>query len=201
MVYFLWPAITDCFGHLVAAETSWEDNTNILSGFKLNLLANGCSFMHPTDTEQHLEFYLCPLWDHLNFSFLFLLWTLLYNWTKVILLVTMKLDVWYRLKCWRTLLWPNICQHVHIGIKVYAFMRALFQVISVLGIYLICWTKINAAGQAIVPQLGFNRPRWNWTDLWRNQNRRSLSGFDPGSWAVQGEAFGEEANYFQMTRV
>lgn len=83
----------------------------------------------------------------------------------------MKWEAWYKLKCWRTVLWPNICQHVHIGIRVYVFMRALFQVISVLGIYLICWTKINAAGQTIVPQLGFNRPRWNRTDLQRNQNR------------------------------
>lgn len=93
-----------------------------------------------------------------------------YNWSKVILS-----DSWlqwkeYKRNCWRTVLWPNICQHVHIGIKLYVFIRALFQVISVLGIYLICWTKINAAGQAIVPQLGFNRPTWNRTDLRRNQN-------------------------------
>lgn len=86
-------------------------------------------------------------------------------------LVTIKWGAWYKLKCWITVLSPNICQHVHIGIMVYVFMRALFQVISVLGIYLICWTKINASGQAIVPQLGFNRPRWNRTDLRRNQNR------------------------------
>ncbi len=83
----------------------------------------------------------------------------------------MKWEAWYKQSCWRTVLWPNICPHVHIGIKVYVFIRALFQVISGLGIYLICWTKINAAGQAIVPQLGFNRPRWNRTDLRRYQNR------------------------------
>lgn len=86
-------------------------------------------------------------------------------------LVIVKWEAWYKLKCWRTVLWPNICQHVHTGIRDYVFIRALFQVISALGIYLICWTKINAAGQAIVPQLGFNRPRWNRTDLRRNQNR------------------------------
>lgn len=71
----------------------------------------------------------------------------------------------------RTVPWPNICHHVHIGIRAYVFIRALFQVISALGIYLICRSKINAAGQAAVPQLGFNRPRWNRTDLRGNQNR------------------------------
>ena len=103
---------------------------------------------------------------------LFLLWNFIITEVKSFCqTLTIKWGAWYKLKCWRIVLWPNICQHVHIGIMVYVFMRALFQVISVLGIYLICWTKINAAGQAIVPQLGFNRPRWNRTDLRRNQNR------------------------------
>lgn len=56
-------------------------------------------------------------------------------------------------------------------IPVYVLVWTLVQVISVLGIDLICWTKINAAGQAIAPQLGFNQPRWIWTDLRSNHNR------------------------------
>lgn len=50
---------------------------------------------------------------------------------------------------------------------VHVFMRVLFLVISGLGIYLICATKVEKkkAGLAVVPQLGFKRPRWNRTDL------------------------------------
>lgn len=92
--------------------------------------------------------------------------------------------------------WPNICQRVHIRIWVYVFIRAPLQVISERGIYLICWTKINVAGQPIVPQLGFNQPRWNRTDLWRNQNSNRNGTCQV--W-ILGSAFRERVNHIQMS--
>lgn len=86
---------------------------------------------------------------------------------------TVKSEAWYRIKWSRTVLLfgPTTASIYTLGISLYVFMRALFQVISILGINLICWTKINAVGRRIVPQLGFNRSRWNQTDLQGNQNR------------------------------
>lgn len=127
-------------------------------------------WLHGMHKSDYYIVRISRLWLCRCFSCGPLIW-LKYSHFCCLTVVTIKWKTRFKLKCMRSVTRLNISQHVHTGIRLYVFIRALFQVISELGIYLICWTKINAAGLAIVPQLGFNRPRWNRIDLWRNQNR------------------------------
>lgn len=73
--------------------------------------------------------------------------------------------------------------------------------ISIVGIHLVCGTKIHASGRAIVPQLELNRHTWNLTDLQKIKIKHVMEPVSFESLELGWNGWGgvrEEANHLQM---